>query len=108
PSVARSGRYWQRFSTGPVQLLPGAAGRAGFRRNERRRRGPAALPWDALAGGAAAQEARRPWLRYFRRVASPPRICRSALLRSRIRLTLRARSLLTRGSRSVTSLWTVL
>src|SRR5690606_17543603 len=61
-----------------------------------------------LAPEGLDQEALRPSLRYLRRVASPPRMCRSALLRSKMRFTLRAKSLLTRGSRSVTSLWTVL
>lgn len=45
---------------------------------------------------------------YFRRVAWPPRMCRSALLKSSTRLTLFANSGLIRGKRSVTSLCTVL
>lgn len=44
---------------------------------------------------------------YFLRVAIPPRICRSALFRSRSSRTCRYRAGLTFGRRSVRSLWTV-
>src|SRR5690606_29900308 len=60
-------------------------------------------PGRAWAGGTQDR-----WRRYFWRVASPPRMWRSALLRSRTRLTRAASSRSRAGRRSVTSLWTVL
>src|SRR5690606_17442602 len=54
------------------------------------------------------QDARVRTRSYLRRVASPPRRCRSALFFSSTCLTRRAISRLMRGSRSVRSLWTVL